>query len=998
MANPRDRLSLRGVAATAAALLAATTALGAPAVGAGAPLQKLRGGLERMIAEGVQPDPRLDYLVPGFRRGEFVVYVVVDRPARERVRDVRAAGARVRWVFRSVNAISAVATRDVVLSLAARPWVRSLYPVSSGLVDDTNTTISGTITRGSPPGVHPIEVPADSHSIAVDLAVTPPAQPHTDANLVDFLEARLVTPKGRTVMARPTFVSRISFRYAEEDALQAGTWNLEIWYRNANQPHAPTQFVYAGQATVGTAAPERDPSGIPEKGCATPADAAQWKAHPNLKRRGVTDIGAPVLWDAGIRGRGVRLAVLDTGVDASHVDLDDQDFEHWGDDACEPKVIANALFFGAQQVPGQGIFDVGSHGTHVAGEAAGTAEGRDDEERGAYPGVAPEASLIAGRIAIDVTALSDDMLAAAEWAIIDQRADVTNMSFGMDVRYGVLTDSNDPQAVGFEALATNPAWGNPTIMISAGNGGDLFQSIGVPAAASHLNSVAATVKDWDLALLAGEERESGTTDERGVEDAAGLVHPSIAEFSSRGPSGDFFFAPDIAAPGRGIVAPYTNQNADGRSNDYVSFSGTSMASPHAAGAAALLVDGYRQRFGNAGAFGNRPPFWLIAAALGNTAGSPAPRPAFAGGPLAKVSYSTGPDGLLQLYGEIGARENGLKPIVPVGPLVEGAGRINLPAALSALTEGVLLYTAGDPDVPATYELQPSFQAGTAKPEETVLRRLAIDPATDHAYSVSFRAASGAPSMNAGVIPPSWWTLPGTTTVTGGKTGEVQAALTVPAGTAPGVYTGYLLADATDETTGTRRTLRMPAMVVVEITDADPGEDVVEVRGFTKAEEDAILYTGVTGVASDFPMYALEVPEGLERLELRLEGDNPGDTWDLFVYDRYGRVVADTFLAVPSPAASLSLTGLAPGEYRVAVSLTQPDGGNTSADAPRGRAFRLGADLIGAASPKPAGVLGRRQTSPAPPQPLPATGVPGFLALGLLAVGAAAALGRSLARR
>lgn len=960
-----------------------------------------------MVERGFQPDQRLDYLVPGFKRGDFVVYVLVDGRTADRADDVRAAGARVRWVFRSVNAVSVVASKKVVLDLASKPWVRALYPVDSGRVREARSSISGSMTRGDPPRSHPIDVPAGSRSITVDLLVGPPGQPHTDANAADFLEARLVTPLGRTVMVRAAFLHQIAFRYGEPAALQPGKWSLEMWYRSANHPTAPLVYTYTGEAVVDTAPAPRDATApIPTRGCAGSADTSRWKKHPNLKRRGVTDMGAPTLWDGGIRGRGVRVAVLDTGTDSSHNDLDDQDWERWGASGCEPKVIADALFSRGEKLPGQGAIDTDGHGTHVGGEIAGTAEGRTDTERAAYPGVAPEASLIAGRIAVAFTALSDDMLAAGEWAVIDQQADVVNLSFGIDVRYGVLTDQNDPQVASFEALVTNPAWGHPSHMNAAGNSGDLFHSISAPGSASHVNTIAAATKDWDLVLKQGETRENGATNQFGTKDAAGRVHPSITNFSSRGPSPDFFFAPDLSAPGRSIVAPLTNQNTDGEQNGYASFSGTSMASPHAAGSAALLVDAYRQRFGAAGSFRNRPPFWIVAAALSNTAGAPAPRPAFAGGTLAKVTYAAGPDGLFLLYGETGSREDATKPLSPVGPLVEGAGRVNLPAALSTMTEGVLIYTSGDPGRPASYELQPSIQAGTAKPLETVSRRLSLDPPTAHTYSVSLRAVSGAPSVNAGAIQPSWWTLPGGVTVLGGTTSQAEVALTPPAGTRPGYYTGYLLADVRDGATGKRWSLRLPAFLVVEVTDASASEGAgarAEMAGYTKAVSPALLYTSLTGVASDWPLYAIEAPEGLSRLDLHLAGTSgASDVWDLFVYDRYGMVVAETLNALPSEDATLSLSNLAPGPYRVAVSLTIPSEESAGVEDPRGVPFRLTADLIGAASPVPR-VKGAKFTAPRQrprPGPLPATGVPAAasLALGALALGLAALLRRALARR
>lgn len=973
------------------------------ALRAAIPWSKLRGGLDRLVALGAQPDERLDYLVPGYRHGDFVFYVVVDRSAADRVRDVERTGARVRWAFRSVDAISVVAPKKALLALAAQPWVRYLYPVLSGRVDDTQTTIRGTITRGDAPQAYPVEVAAGSRSVTVDLTVAPPGPPTFDYDVTDFIEAILMTPSGRAVAVRPLLLEHISFRYAENDALEAGSWTLKIVYRSANQPTAPVIYSFNGSVTVGTQPVSRTTAAIPSAACSGVADPKPWKENPNLKKRGVTDIGAPVLWDEGIRGRGVRLAVLDTGVDKSHADLDDQDFEHWGQSGCEPKIIADELFFGGQAIPGQGAFDTGSHGTHVAGEAAGTAEGADASQHGTYPGVAPEASLVVGRIAIDVTALTDDMLAAGEWAVIDQKADVVSLSFGIDVRYGALTDRLDPQTIGFEALTSSPAWGNPTINVAAGNAGDLFQTIAAPGSASHVNTIAAATKDWDLTLPGGEMTEDGRSTGRGVADARGRFHPSITSFSSRGPSQDFFFAPDFAAPGRDIVAPLTNQNTDGETNGYASFSGTSMATPHASGSAALLVDAYRQRFGTAGPFGNRPPFWIVAAALSNTAGPPAPRPAFAGGPLAKVAYAPGSGGLYPMYGEMGSRENTIAPLPPVGPLVEGAGRINLPAAISAMSDGVLIYTAGDPKSASWYELQPSFQVGTVEPTQTVTRAVTIHPATTHRYVVSFRAVAGTASLNASVIPPSWWTVPAPATVSAPE--EASISLTVPDGTKPGYYTGYVLADVTDTATGARWTLRMPALAIVELADYDPAEGNGQiVDGFTKAKGRSVAFNGVVGVSSDWPMYAITVPAGTEKLNLSLNGQDSSDVWDLVVYDETGLSIADTFTSAPSTSASLSLSGLDPGLYRVAVSLSIPDGGNTDASGPRGRPFQLTADLVGAVTPKVLGVTRSRPGSAhgarAVPNRglLPATGVSSHRAIALVMLAASVGLAAVLRGR
>lgn len=246
----------------------------------------------------------------------------------------------------------------------------------------------------------------------------------------------------------------------------------------------------------------------------------------------VRQIGAPDAWEAGYRGTGIRVAVLDTGVDGSHPDLVGQ--------------VEEAVDFTAS---GTGTADLFGHGTHVAATIAGTGAGAG----GARPGVAPDAELVIGKV------LSDDgygydswIIAGMEWAA--ERADVVNMSLG-----GGPSNGTDPLSLSLDALSEQTG---ALFVVAAGNDGD-DEAVATPSTAPAALSVAAVDRN-----------------------------ESLAEFSSRGPrTGDGGLKPEISAPGVGIVAARATGTVMGSPVDalYTAASGTSMATPHVAGAAVLLA-------------------------------------------------------------------------------------------------------------------------------------------------------------------------------------------------------------------------------------------------------------------------------------------------------------------------------------------------------------------------------------------------------------------------
>ncbi|MFI0793778.1 S8 family peptidase [Micromonospora rubida] len=242
-------------------------------------------------------------------------------------------------------------------------------------------------------------------------------------------------------------------------------------------------------------------------------------------------IGAPQAWAAGHDGTGVKVAVLDTGIDATHPDLAGR--------------IASSRSF----VPGEDTGDGHGHGTHVAATVAGSGAASGNARKG----VAPGAQLVIGKV-LNAAGEGQDswIIEGMEWAATSG-AKVVSMSLG-----GTPTDGSDPMS---EAVNELTASTGTLFVIAAGNAG-AERTVGTPGAAAAALTVAAT----------------GQTD-------------LLAGFSSQGPRLDGALKPDIAAPGIDIVAARAAGTTMGHPVDerYTSASGTSMATPHVAGAAAILA-------------------------------------------------------------------------------------------------------------------------------------------------------------------------------------------------------------------------------------------------------------------------------------------------------------------------------------------------------------------------------------------------------------------------
>lgn len=242
-------------------------------------------------------------------------------------------------------------------------------------------------------------------------------------------------------------------------------------------------------------------------------------------------VGVNLVWERPNFGEGTVIGICDTGVDKDHPDL-------------AGRILGTADF------TGEGDFDGNGHGTHVSTIAIG--DGTKSNKK--YSGAAPKAKMyMAKGLASDGSGSASSIADGIDW-LAEQNVDVISLSLGGPAQPGIIDV--------LQQMVNAAVDQGIAVFVAAGNSGPDERTISTPGVSLKVITI-------------------GASDD----------NDQVAEFSSRGPTVDGFEKPDVVAPGVGIIAGRAKGTSLGKiiDNFYAELSGTSMATPLAAGVGLLIL-------------------------------------------------------------------------------------------------------------------------------------------------------------------------------------------------------------------------------------------------------------------------------------------------------------------------------------------------------------------------------------------------------------------------
>jgi serine protease AprX len=296
----------------------------------------------------------------------------------------------------------------------------------------------------------------------------------------------------------------------------------------------------------------------------------------------------------GVTGKGVGIAIIDTGISTSHPDFQKNN---------KSRVAVSVDFTGAGSSNANGILmgggqDRNGHGTGVASVAAGNgsaAKGYGES----YVGIAPDASILDLKVLDENgSGTSSSVMAAINWAVVNQKrynVRVINLSLGAPVHESYRTDPLC-KAVERAVLA------GIVVVAAAGNNGHTDEIVGYKTNGDPLYR-----QVFGAIHSPGNSPYAITVGASDTNLTAKRSDDGIAQFSSKGPTLiDHLVKPEIVAPGRGIVAAMSQDNPQSAAqrpdrvvtstapgalqNAYFKYYGTSFSAPVISGTVALMLE------------------------------------------------------------------------------------------------------------------------------------------------------------------------------------------------------------------------------------------------------------------------------------------------------------------------------------------------------------------------------------------------------------------------